>query len=200
MPKLGRRSYVIDRGFQLKYIVVLTVVGVGVSALFGAMMFLTHVDAVRDLKASGGLTIPPLLQETWERSEQTMIALTAGMAVLMGAALSLFGVLITHRVAGPVYVMTRYITLLSQGQYPIMRSLRKTDELRAFFERFQEAIESMRMREASEAQALEQVLKTLAALPTTPEMSASCESLQALYDRKRGSVARAQEPASRPAA
>src|SRR5207302_6093079 len=56
-------TYVIDRGFQLKYIIVLAVVGGGVSALFGAMMYLAHLDAAR------ALPVPPLLQQTWERSE-----------------------------------------------------------------------------------------------------------------------------------
>lgn len=179
LPPIGRRTYVIDRGFQLKYIVVLAVVGAGVSALFGAMMYLAHVDAAR------ALPIPPLLQGMWQRSEGTMIALTAGMTVLMAAALSLFGVLITHRVAGPVYVMSYYMSVLAKGRYPVMRPLRNTDELRTFFERFQEAVESMRQREVEEAETLEHALKAFTPLAAGTEAAASLQSLQGLRDRKR---------------
>src|SRR3954471_7733082 len=43
----GRRTYVVDRRFQLKYTLLLVGVGVLVSALFGIMMYLVHVSALR---------------------------------------------------------------------------------------------------------------------------------------------------------
>jgi hypothetical protein len=120
------------------------------------------------------------------------------MALLMGAALSLFGVLITHRVAGPVYVITHYIQILSSGRYPIMRPLRKTDELRPFFERFQEAVEAMRRREAEEARSLDAAVAALSAVATTAEATASLDALKALRDRKRDATERLNQKSQEP--
>lgn len=176
-PRLHRRTYVIDRGFQLKYTLVLALVGGLVSALFGGMMYLAHVDAARSLA--------PALRDELGRSEGTLLALTAAMSVLMAAALGLFGVLITHRVAGPVYVMSHYVSVLARGRYPLMRPLRKHDELKGFFERFGDAIESLRQREAEEARQLEDALATLKALPPSGELRQVIDGLEAMRTRKR---------------
>src|SRR5262245_23804168 len=147
--KISRRTYVIDRGFQLKYTLLLVGAGTFVSLLFGGMMYVTHVNAAREL------AVPDVVRFELARSESTLLVLMAAVSVLMAAALGLFGILITHRVAGPVYVMSHYITVLAKGRYPIMRALRKSDELRDFFQAFQDALEALRGREAEEARNLE---------------------------------------------
>src|SRR3954462_471231 len=97
LSKLARRTYVIDRGFQLKYTLLLVGAGTFVSLLFGAMMYVTHVNAVREL------AVPELVRVELARSDSTLLLLMATVSVLMACALGLFGILITHRVAGPVY-------------------------------------------------------------------------------------------------
>jgi hypothetical protein len=191
-PRLHRRTYVIDRGFQLKYTLTLVVVGALVSALFGAMMYLAHLDAIRNL--------PPAVRGELGGAEGTLLALTATMSLLMAAALGLFGVLITHRVAGPVYVMSHYVSVLAKGRYPLMRPLRKRDELKGFFERFQDAIECLREREAEEAVQLEQAVATLKALPASPEVSQVIAGLEAMQGRKRDATDRIEVGGQRPAA
>lgn len=191
-PRLHRRTYVIDRGFQLKYTLTLVVVGALVSALFGGMMYLAHLDATRAL--------PPSVRGELGGAEGTLLALTAAMSLLMAAALGLFGVLITHRVAGPVYVMSHYVSVLAKGRYPLMRPLRKRDELKGFFERFQDAIEALRQREADEAVQLEKAVATLKALPTSGELTALISELEAMQTRKRDATDRIEVGGQRPAA
>ena len=77
------------------------------------------------------------------------------------------------------------MSVLAKGRYPVMRPLRNTDELRTFFERFQEAVESMRQREVEEAETLEHALKAFTPLAAGTEAAASLQSLQGLRDRKR---------------
>lgn len=182
----GRRTYVVDRGFQLKYTVMLVVLGAGMSALFGAMMYLAHLDAQRELPMT------PLLQEQLARSETTLIALTIAISVLMAAALALVGILITHRVAGPVYVMSHYIGTLAKGRYPQLRPLRKQDELKAFFDRFHEAIELMRTREVEEADALARAIATLSPVAGTEEGKKAIAELVAIQQRKRDATDRVE--------
>jgi hypothetical protein len=191
-PRLHRRTYVIDRGFQLKYTLTLALVGALVSALFGGMMYLAHLDATRAL--------PDAVRAELGGAEGALIALTGAMSLLMAAALGLFGVLITHRVAGPVYVMSHYVSVLARGRFPLMRPLRKRDELKNFFERFQDAIEALRQREAAEAATLEQSLASLRALPSSSEVSQVIEALEAMRARKRDATDRIEVGGERPAA
>jgi len=174
-PRPGRRTYVVDRRFQLKYTLLLVGVGVAVTALFGSMMYLVHLSALRAYAEGRGTA----------DSSSALVWVMAALALAMAAALSLVGVMITHRVAGPVHVMNHYLNVLAGGRYPIMRPLRKGDELQRFFETFQGAIESLRSREADEADALRNAVAVLSPLASTQEVRALIIQLQAMHDHKR---------------
>lgn len=180
----GRRTYVLDRGFQLKYTVLLVVLGAAISSLFAAMTYLVHLDAER------GLPPIPEIQEHFSRADSTLVALMAGITVLTAVALGLLGILITHRVAGPLYVMSHYVSILAKGRFPLMRPLRKRDELREFFDRFQQAVELMRIREVEEANSLEKALSTLAPLAQTEEARRALGELELISGRKRDATDR----------
>lgn len=182
-PSAGRRTYVIDRGFQLKYTLLLMGLGATVSGLFATMMYLAHKDVQRDVP------LTPELREQLAAADVTLLSLIVAIAVLMAGALGLLGVLITHRVAGPVFVMSHYVTTLARGRYPTMRPLRKNDELQAFFSRFQEALESMRTREANESAMLYRAVATLRGA-TSPEAQAALRELEELAQRKRDATER----------
>ncbi|MBZ4414883.1 signal protein [Myxococcus sp. RHSTA-1-4] len=171
-PAHTRRTYILDREFQLKYILLLAGIGAGSIGLFGVLAHRVHVTAVAS-GVDGGETL------LWLTGLGT-----AGAAVALG----LFGLLFTHRVAGPVHVMSLYVAALAAGRYPRLRPLRKGDELKRFFERFSEAFDRIRQREADEAHALESAMAALKPVATTPESRAALETLSALYTRKRQAV------------
>jgi hypothetical protein len=176
--RLARRTYIVDRRFQYKYTALLSGLGALMSALFGVLMYLAHQETLDDV--FGGGSIPA---DVAARSV-TLLWLIAGMAVLMAVAFALFGLLITHRVAGPVYVMSQFVSVLARGRYPKMRPLRRHDELKEFFDRFQRAIEALRERELEEAQTLEKALERLAPAATTPEVTEAMDALRAMHARK----------------
>jgi hypothetical protein len=81
--------------------------------------------------------------------------------------------------------MNHYLNVLAGGRYPMMRPLRKGDELQRFFETFQGAIESLRSRDADEADTLRSAVAALSPLASTEEARALLSQLQAMHDRKR---------------
>jgi len=177
--RLARRTYVVDRRFQYKYTALLSGLSALMSALFGVLMYLAHREALDDVFRGG--SIPA---DVAARSG-TLVWLIAGMALLMAVAFGLFGLLITHRVAGPVYVMSQFVAVLARGRYPRMRPLRRNDELKEFFDRFQRAIEALRERDVEEAEILAGAMERLALAATTPEAREAMEALRAMYVRKR---------------
>ncbi len=166
----GRRTYLLDREFQLKYMLLLAGIGAGGMGLLGGLTYRVHTEALAAGTAGGG---------------ETLLWLTGMGVVGLGAVLGLVTLVLTHRVAGPVHVMSLYMAALAAGRYPRLRPLRKKDELKGFFDRFGEAVERIRAREAEEARALAEVMEAFGPLATTAQARAALETLEALHGRKR---------------
>ncbi len=171
-----RRTYLIDREFQLKYILMLASMGAGCIGLFGAMAWWAHTMALEAGSAAEGV------------AGMTILWLTVLAVLGTAVALGLFGLVFTHRVAGPVHVMNLYVEALAAGHYPRIRPLRKYDELKKFFDRFSHAVERIRAREAEEAQALSLAMAAFQPLATTEEARAALKALEELHSRKREAV------------
>jgi hypothetical protein len=187
-PRAMRRKYLLDAGFQLRYVFGFAGLGGGGVALVGGLAYGVH-RAVLEQGAT---------PEVLASSGQTLLWLTVLGAVGVALVLGLFGLVLTHRVAGPVHVMTLYVSSLAAGRYPRLRSLRKGDELRSFFARFSEAVERIRDREADEARLLAGALNVLAPLATTPDAREAIDSLASLQARKRQAFDGPSSGASKP--
>jgi nitrogen fixation/metabolism regulation signal transduction histidine kinase len=72
------------------------------------------------------------------------------------------GIVITHKVAGPVYKMRRQIRDLQKGNFKVPSPLRKGDELKSFFDAFNDMVESLRTRQRDEIQRIDDTLAALA--------------------------------------
>jgi hypothetical protein len=182
-PVHHRRSYLVDRGFQLKYALLLAGAGVLLSLVFGFWLHQAHVQAIQLLPVDAEM------RGVVERSDRELLYAFGAIAALMALALGLVGVVVTHRVAGPVFVMGHYMTVLSQGRFPRMRTLRRGDELKRFFNVFIEAVEAMKVREARHAAMLEATVERVrAALPRAPELAPAAEALAAAARERRAAL------------
>jgi len=82
------------------------------------------------------------------------------MALVMSLVLSLVGLLVSHRVAGPMRVLRGQFRRLAEGGFPRWRPLRSHDELRDVFAEFHTTVDALRRREHEELTALESALAT----------------------------------------
>jgi hypothetical protein len=174
MPR-HRRTYLVDRSFQLKYVVLLAGWGLVLAVLFGLWIWQAHEHATDLVLRAAGAAAGAV-----ERSDRYLLRALAGIGALGAVALGLVGFLMSHRVAGPVYVLGRELRLLAQGRFPEPRSLRRGDELKNVFVLFQEAVRSLRDREQRRVSVLEELLGTLrAASARVPELGAAIPALEA---------------------
>jgi hypothetical protein len=179
-----RRHYLLDRGFQLKYALVMAVAGLAVAAIFGLWVHQAHAQATA-LLAPDAETRALL-----DRSDRMLLGVLGGIAALLAAALGLLGVVITHRVAGPVFVMGHYLRVISEGRFPRMRTLRSSDELRPFFRTFIDAVENLKRRERHHAEVLEDAahrMRTVVA--RSPELAPAIAALEAAARERRLALA-----------
>jgi len=179
-----RRHYLLDRGFQLKYAAVMAVAGLVVAAIFGLWVHQAHAQATALLSPDAET------RAILEKSDRMLLGVLAGIAALLAAALGLLGVVITHRVAGPVFVMGHYLEVIAHGRYPRMRTLRRSDELRPFFGTFIAAVETLKVRERRHAEVLEEAARRMrGAVKREPELAPAIEALEAAAAERRLALA-----------
>jgi phage shock protein PspC (stress-responsive transcriptional regulator) len=179
-----RRRYLLDRTFQLKYALVMALAGLVVAGVFGLWVHQAHAQA------AALLTPDPETRALLDRSDRMLLGVLAGIAALLSAALGLLGIVITHRVAGPVFVMGHYLRVISEGRFPRMRTLRNSDELRTFFKTFLDAVEALKRRERRHAEVLEDsVHRMRAAVTRWPDLAPAIEALEAAARERRLALA-----------
>ncbi len=179
-----RRRYLVDRRFQLKYSLLMAAAGLILAAVFGLLLHQAHAQATSLLAPD------PDARALVERSDRLLFAAFAAIAALLAAALALLGILMTHRVAGPVFVMGHYLKVLAEGRFPRMRTLRHSDDLKAFFRTFIAAVDTIKVREARHAAMLEETVQRMrAALPLVPDLAQPIEALATAARERRAALA-----------
>jgi hypothetical protein len=184
IPSATRRSYLVDRGFQLKYALLMAAAGLLVAGVFGVWLHQAHVQATALLSPDAET------RALVERSDRLLLGAFVAIAVLLAAALALLGVVITHRVAGPVFVLGHYVRVLAEGRFPRMRTLRRSDELKTFFRTFIEAVDAMKVREARHTAVLEDAVRRMReALAVAPDLAPAVEALARAAQERRAALA-----------
>ena len=140
---------IIDARFQWKYTLLIVALGVGVSFVMGGLLYRAHLDNTRLLD------LDQRLQEQVIRGDQIFLLYLIVGIVLMALVLGIWGLIVTHRISGPLFIVARYLDVLADGQYPDVRFLCKRDELQEFFSSFEEAVNALRARDTDNLRAVD---------------------------------------------
>jgi len=93
--------------------------------------------------------------------QKTLLTTLFTVLALLAVALGLAGIVVTHKVAGPIYKMKRQIRTLAAGSWRLPDPLRKGDELTDFFDTFRDMVQSVREHQEEEVERLDAVLAKL---------------------------------------
>ncbi|MBN1962478.1 MAG: hypothetical protein JW841_16205 [Deltaproteobacteria bacterium] len=145
---------IIDARFQWKYTLIITALGVGITAIMGAFLYRAHADNTRLLELEGNL----LLQQQVMRGDQIFLLYIVVLVIVMTVALAFWGLVVTHRVSGPLHVIARYLNQLADGRYPDLRPLRKHDELQDFFATFEDAVNRLKNKDIVNLQSIDEAI------------------------------------------
>lgn len=163
-PRRRLSNYLLDTSLQLRYVLVITAISAAVAAGFGYLILLQEQrasDAIMESFAASGLAGDEGLKEAIESELDTGMAWTIRLGVGLGLAvvLSLFILLMTHKVAGPLYKVSGYFDAMSRGVLGRVTPLRRGDMLTDFYDTFQGAHEAVRERHRRDAEALGKFLR-----------------------------------------
>ena len=97
-------------------------------------------------------------------------ALVVVLALLV-IGVGLAGIVVTHKVAGPIYKMKKQLRALRKGDYEVPAPLRKGDELVDFFEEFRRMVGELRRRQEEEIALLDRAILNLREKTTEDELT-----------------------------
>lgn len=106
--------------------------------------------------------------------------------VLLVIGLAVYGIAMTHKVAGPLYKVSLYFTKMRDGHYGAVSNLRKRDQLVAFFDRFKAAHTGVVKMEQDDIAQIRALLAAAEAAGASDH--ASVAELRALLERKEKSL------------
>lgn len=127
------------------------------------------------------------LQQGYRRILYVLIAV--GLLLVIG--LTIYGIKMTHRVAGPLHKVSLYFDKMRDGIYGPVYDLRKGDQLVEFYESFKTAHGGLRTMQQEDIAVLREMLKAADAGDLgarSPELAAVLDELRATLERKEKSL------------
>jgi hypothetical protein len=191
------RNYLIDKSLQLRYVVVVASISAALALVLGYLLNRQESRAsetiIRSMKGAADFLGPDAMNEVIsslhaQDQSQAGIMLIVGVGLLV--VLSGYLVIMTHKVAGPLYKIGIYFDRMRDGKLPKVYALRKGDQLRDFFEKFQQMDEALRERTEKEIALYERVLAQAegAGLTGAGELGHKLDELKQLVKDKKLSL------------
>lgn len=143
LPRERRTIYVVDREFQFRYLtnwifMTLAFIALIIVVLYAGLTLLHKVEAEKAF-----LTL------------SFMLKANGLFVVLLTIFMGLYTILLSHRVAGPAYRITKCLQRMCEGAYDFSVTLRKKDYLKDVAASLNVLLSDLRKRQARTREALE---------------------------------------------
>ncbi|HDP80480.1 MAG TPA: hypothetical protein ENN21_06515, partial [Spirochaetes bacterium] len=154
-----RKKYVVDRKFQYSLSMKIAVFPLVTFLVIGAILFIfayrnsmliNEIVATQDSMIEMFLSTPalqatenPVIQNgeavfksnigklvSIRQSSELIVYFILLITIIHTVAVFTFFVFMSHRISGPIYVITQHLREINQGRIPKLRPLRKNDELK----------------------------------------------------------------------
>ena len=147
-----RKNHVINPSFQWKYAGCIAANVFAMSSVLGVVLF-----AVMEQLTRWRLT--HLETPHVARTVQVLLGFALLFGALAAGMFAIWSIFITHRLCGPLHVISGALSTLRHGGWPKLRSLRKKDELKAFYNEFRETVDTLREKRRQELAHMMQLLR-----------------------------------------
>ncbi|MFQ5589660.1 MAG: hypothetical protein ACE5HE_00725 [Phycisphaerae bacterium] len=146
-----RRSHIINPIFQWKYALLMSGSVFFVSTFISVVLFGVLNEQAR------ARIVNPQANSVWEGTA-VMILAAVIFAALTAGAVGFWSMYLTHRIAGPLYVLENYLREMIAGRLPRVRELRKKDEFKELHRMLRKTVEVIRARERTNLNTLTDAL------------------------------------------
>ncbi len=188
------RNYLLDVGLQLRYTATIVIVAVFLTAGLGFKMYQATRDVSKVILWTS-LVDPSSaeeLQAQFSNSDRVVLWGIVGFGLVLVLSISGVGILITHKVAGPLHKIASIFARVRDNRLgPSLSNLRKGDELQEFYSAFREMHSALRERVEEDIRMLGNAVSALETAPdarSSPALARSLEDLRQLRKRKEDSL------------
>lgn len=142
-----RKQRIINPGFQWRFAGLLTLLVFAVSGFLSTVLYGVLYQQARARALA-------LLQQTEPPSMLSDAAMLIGSALafstVAAVAVGVWSLVFSHRICGPIFVLTRWLEELGTGRFPNVRPLRKKDEFKPIHDVFQQTVASLKARKRTQ--------------------------------------------------
>lgn len=191
--KRKMRNYLLDVGLQLRYTATIVVVAIFLTAGLGFKMYQATREISRIILFTG-LADPATAQELqaqFANSDRIVLWGIIGFGIVLVLSISAVGILITHKVVGPLYkISSLFARVRDNRMMPAPAGLRKGDELQDFYSSFREMHEAVRGRVVADVKVVGDAVAAIegSGAAGTPAVQRALDELRQLKKRKEESL------------
>src|SRR5512133_2949927 len=182
--KRRMKNYLINTKLQLRFASWLLAVAAMISIVLGWVLWKSYAETSRVVALMDPEVADSLASAFASEDRERMVWLAAALAVVLVCLLG-FAVVLTHRIAGPAFVIARTCRQVGEGNYERPRPLRQRDMLVELADEAAHMVDAVRLREEQERDALLATVRRLQEPGATPEdRQRGIGALQQLVDEK----------------
>ena len=171
-PKYKRKfsNYLLDKKLQLRYVLVVTILSGVIAGALGFMIYQQRRAASESIeKDLAALTQKDASQDQFQEQiasdlasdDQALIYKMVGVGMGLVIILSVYLVLMTHKVAGPLFKVSMYFDRMADGRLGVVTPLRKGDMLVDFFTSFKDMHDAVRARAQEDVASMDKAVQAL---------------------------------------
>ena len=160
------RNYLLDVGLQLRYTATIVIVAVVLTVILGIKIYQATRDVSKVILWTS-LVDPSSAEELQAQflySDRVVLWSIVGLGVVLVLSIGAVGILITHKVAGPLHKISSFFARVRDNRLgPVPAGLRKGDELQDFYGAFREMHQAIRERTEEDARVIGSAVSALEA-------------------------------------
>ena len=139
-----RTRLLINRGFQLRYIGVFVLSAFVAALVIGGSLYIV-LEMSWMVQVEKGLNLLPETSKLLYQSKVVVFGTGVSVFLILSLILSLWGLFLSHRIAGPVYALSRFLTqLVSEKKLDRDLHFRKKDALQEVSQEMNDTLSVLR--------------------------------------------------------
>jgi hypothetical protein len=174
--KRSIRNYLLDSGYQLRFTAVIVVISAVLTGGLGYFVMHKAHEASRVVQVRALDPTDELAQELVKQFAQNDRILLVGLIAfgfLLCVVLAAYGIVLTHKVAGPLFKVAHYLDNIREGKLGVVYNLRKGDQLVDFFGHFKNAHDALRAGTEADIALLDKAIAAVGSGAVADELRAA---------------------------
>ncbi len=168
-PKYKRKlsNYLLDKKLQLRYVLVVTLLSGLIAGSLGYMIYQQQAKSTQSIEddltelAGGDDRDVRSITGDYESQDRMLVYKMVAAGIGLVIILSLYLVIMTHKVAGPLFKVSMYFDRMAEGRLGNVTPLRRGDMLQDFYTNFKDTHEAVRAGAIRDVSAIDDALQTL---------------------------------------